>query len=43
MIQKKSFYLSGSADGADNGDVKGNHGMNDVWLLAMNTNGQLQW
>lgn len=36
-------YLVGGTTGSNNGNVSGNHGMNDVWLTYVNSNGQVMW
>jgi hypothetical protein len=36
------YYLIGTA-GANSGDVSGNHGLNDAWLVKRDLNGAPQW
>ncbi len=36
-------YIVAGFTFSKDGDVKGNHGNNDIWLIKINENGQLQW
>ncbi|HEX5316487.1 MAG TPA: T9SS C-terminal target domain-containing protein, partial [Candidatus Kapabacteria bacterium] len=36
------FALAGSATSTD-GDVSGNHGASDAWLVKLDSNGEIQW
>ncbi|MCB9183573.1 MAG: T9SS type A sorting domain-containing protein [Flavobacteriales bacterium] len=36
------FILIGSTSSGD-GDVAGHHGVDDVWVVSLNANGELQW
>jgi len=36
-------YLVGSETDSNNGDVSGNHGITDMWLTKINSNGVKQW
>lgn len=37
------FIISGSTDTDNNGDVTGYHGGRDVWVVKLNSTGELQW
>ena len=36
-------YILAGSTGSNDGDVSGNHGGSDVWVMKMDANGNLQW
>lgn len=36
-------YILAGSTGSNDGDVSGNHGNDDVWVLKLNSTGDLQW
>lgn len=36
-------YIIGAQSSSSNGEVTGNHGNTDYWLIAINANGAIQW
>ncbi len=36
-------FIVGGATASNNGDVTGNHGLNDCWILRLNSGGDLIW
>lgn len=41
-VNNDGFYLLGSTD-SNNGDVSGNHGERDAWIIKINNAGTIQW
>ena len=36
-------YVVAGESGSNNGDVSGNHGLNDYWVVKLNETGDIQW
>lgn len=36
-------YITGGRTGSNNGDVSGNHGNYDMWIVKLNSTGNIQW
>ena len=36
-------YIVSGASGSNDGDVSGNHGNNDYWIVKLNSNGDIMW
>src|SRR6185436_12693394 len=36
-------YIVAGQSGSNNGDVSGNHGGGDYWVVKMNASGEIQW
>jgi hypothetical protein len=36
-------YIAAGQTGSNDGDVSGNHGMNDVWVVKLSASGKIEW
>jgi hypothetical protein len=41
--QDGGYYILGASGSGNSGDVMGNHGLHDIWLVKLNNLGGIQW
>lgn len=42
-VTKDNGYVIGGGTSSNNGNVTGNHGLEDFWIIKLNSTGNLQW